>query len=302
MIGARVLSVPEPAPGMPVVTQPIVIHMDAAALPAARAALERAGWTCDDETATEVRLVRNSTGLILTSLELLEREKQAANSLRPRYAGLGARIRSTDVTLMGLKIHSEAGVAEPSVASELVIRKALRAIEECESPIVVEIATAAGGIALAIAAARNDATVLGIERSARGVRNARENAERNQLSNVQFIAGELLESVPGEHSGNIAAIVGTIPFEPSVMLMQRFAARNIPGGAKTAVQAFGAVGAKLVHELARQAHAALAPGGVLVLEIDEWQTNALANELNSLGFDAHVSGTQVVTARKRSEP
>src|SRR5262249_14592182 len=138
-------------------------------------------------------------------------------------------------------------------------------------------------------------------RSARGVRNARENAERNQLENVRFEVGELLESVPPAYTGQVAAVVGTIPFEPSVLLTQRFAARNIPGGAQTATQAFGAVSTKLVHELARQAHAALAPDGVLILEIDEWQRNALVTELNSLGFDAQVSGTQVVTAHKTSE-
>jgi len=83
MIGARLLSVPEPAAGMPAVSHPIVMHMDAAALPAARAALERAGWICEDETATEVRLVRNSTGLVLTSVELSERAEQSEGTLRP---------------------------------------------------------------------------------------------------------------------------------------------------------------------------------------------------------------------------
>src|SRR5436190_627493 len=91
----------------------------------------------------------------------------------------------------------DAGVPEPALDAEL-----LRGLE---APVVVDVGTGSGCIALSIAAERPDAAVHGVDVSAAALAVARENARRLGQAGVELHEGDLLE--PVAHLGGRVDIV-----------------------------------------------------------------------------------------------
>lgn len=91
----------------------------------------------------------------------------------------------------------------PRPETEIVVEAALAHIERVAAPLVVDVGTGSGCIAVSIACDRPDARVHAIDVSSEALAVARRNAERlGRLDHVHFHAGDLLQPV--------ASLVGTI--------------------------------------------------------------------------------------------
>ncbi len=105
----------------------------------------------------------------------------------------------------------DARVLVPRPETERLVELALERLKDRPSPTILDVGTGSGCIALAIAAERPDATVIGIDRSTDALAVARANAKAMAVENVSFQEGDLLDGV----ELTVDLIVSNPPYIPS---------------------------------------------------------------------------------------
>ncbi|UJF23934.1 peptide chain release factor N(5)-glutamine methyltransferase [Suttonella sp. R2A3] len=81
----------------------------------------------------------------------------------------------------------------PRADSECLLETTLGCLKGCPTPLVADLGTGSGALALAVAQTRPDAQVIASDRSLEALRVANINAVRHQITNVAFILGDWLE-------------------------------------------------------------------------------------------------------------
>jgi release factor glutamine methyltransferase len=95
-----------------------------------------------------------------------------------------------------LILKTDARALVPRPETEIVVERALAAIEGLDAPRVIDVGTGSGAIALALKHERPDARVTATDISAAALSLAGENAERNGLD-VELVETDLLAGVAG---------------------------------------------------------------------------------------------------------
>jgi release factor glutamine methyltransferase len=189
----------------------------------------------------------------------------------------------------GLELIVRPGVFVPRPETEVLVGVALAMIDEVDRPVVVDVGTGSGAIALAIKRERPDAVVHATDTSAAAVDLARENAERLGLG-VDVAQGELLASLPPEVRPEL--VVSNPPYvsfaeeaalQPEVLAEPREALFGEPD---------------LYRELFDQAASRLAAGGRLAVEIHEEAASDVSRMAETAGF-VDVRITKDLTRRDR---
>jgi release factor glutamine methyltransferase len=111
----------------------------------------------------------------------------------------------------GLKLISEPGVFVPRDSSEYLAEQAVKRLRGRRSPILVDLATGAGTIALSVANDVPKATVYGTDLSEDAVKLARRNARRLGLK-VRFAAGDVFGGLPKTIAGSVDVITVHPPY------------------------------------------------------------------------------------------
>lgn len=147
-------------------------------------------------------------------------------------------------------------------------------------PVVVDVGTGTGCIALTLAAERPTARVVAIDASAEALALARENAARLGLAGrVEFRRGDLLEGVD---AGSTDLVISNPPYIASAEIdgLDPVVREHEP---RLALDG-GADGLHAIRRLASQALACLRAGGTLWMEIGDAQGRAVAELLAGAGF------------------
>jgi release factor glutamine methyltransferase len=105
------------------------------------------------------------------------------------------------------------GVFVPRPETEILVETVLEELRSVEAPVVIDVATGSGAIALAIADERPDATVLATDLSPEAVGLARENADALGAA-LRVFEGDLLEPIPGDLRSRVDAVVCNPPYVP----------------------------------------------------------------------------------------
>ena len=177
-------------------------------------------------------------------------------------------------------------VLVPRPETELLVETALELVRARERPLIVDVGTGSGCIALSLAFEREDAIVHATDVSGPALRVARENARRLGFEDrVVFHHGDLLSPVEAL-AGEIDLVVSNPPYvdpeerealAPEVRDYEPPVALFAPGDALS-----------VYRRLAPAAAAALRPGGALALEVSPFGAQAVAGLLASSGFDHPV--------------
>jgi release factor glutamine methyltransferase len=162
----------------------------------------------------------------------------------------------------------------PRPETEILVDRALALIAGSETPLVLDVGTGTGAIALAIADEHAGARVTGIDSSSDALALAAENVARTGMA-VQLARHDLFEGLP---AGPWNLVVSNPPYVDAADLatLQPEVRDWEP---HEALSAEGAVAA-----VSRVSVSALAPGGALALEVGEGQAAATATLLTQLGF------------------
>lgn len=125
------------------------------------------------------------------------------------------------------------GVLIPRPETELLVEMSLERIKNIESPVVVDLCSGSGCIALSVALSRPDARVAAVEKSPEAFRFLRKNIEKLSASNVTAICGDIFDGFgelspesadiiisnpPYIPSGEIAGLSGEVLHEPRMAL------------------------------------------------------------------------------------
>ena len=179
----------------------------------------------------------------------------------------------------GVRFTTPRGVFRPGRLATDLARSVLAEAESRTAPVLVEVGTGTGAVALLIAKERPDATVHATELSARAFRAARRNLRASGLAGVHFYEGDLLTPLPDELHGRVDIVLSNLPSE----------AAALTGGPDPRVPERTYLGRDpdglgLVRELAADARRFLKPGGVLLLMLEPWQWDVILPDLGGLGY------------------
>lgn len=173
----------------------------------------------------------------------------------------------------GLALAVDARVLVPRPDTETLVEWALEVLRGTSSPRVADLGTGSGAIALAIQAARADAQVEAVDRSADALAVAGANARRLGLP-VAFRRGNWLEG-----AGSYDLVVSNPPYVAAGDPHLR-ALRHEPLSALAA----GPEGLDDLRTIIQEAPAHLRPGGWLLLEHGHDQAPAVRGLLAAAGF------------------
>lgn len=141
-------------------------------------------------------------------------------------------------------------------------------IRDREQPVVVDLCTGCGNLALALKYAHADASVVACDISPEAISLASENAARLGLEVLSF-RGDLFGAIPGELRGSVDLIVSNPPY------VARGEFEELPNEVKNHEPTTALVAAQgglaVLSRIAEEAASWLRPGGAVACEIGETQ-------------------------------
>jgi release factor glutamine methyltransferase len=171
----------------------------------------------------------------------------------------------------GIDFRVTPAVLIPRPETEGVVEQAARELENEGAPRIADIGCGSGCITIALAQTLGDAELVAIDLSPAALAIARDNALRHGVeARVEFVESDLLDSVA---DAELDAVVSNPPYIPDDELagLEPEVMEHEPRDAL----AGGADGLSVIRRLVPQAHRALKPGGVLVMEIGHGQSDAV---------------------------
>ncbi|MCP3725420.1 peptide chain release factor N(5)-glutamine methyltransferase [Paraburkholderia sp. CNPSo 3272] len=248
--------------------------------------------------------------------ELITRGDEALDAARvDAYRALEARrVRGEPIAQLvgarefyGLDFDVTPDVLIPRPDTELLVETALAALEGIAQPRVLDLGTGSGAIAVALAAARPDARVWAVDRSAAALEVAARNAAK--LLDAQrpggplaFVAGSWYDTL--DAALRFEAIVSNPPYIASGdPHLEQGDLRFEPRGALTDE----ADGLTALRAIVAGAPARLAPGGVLWMEHGYDQAAAVRALLNDAGFrdvrsERDLAGIERISGGRLAQP
>lgn len=207
--------------------------------------------------------------------------RRYGRALCQRCRGLPLQYLTGEQQFLDLRLHVEPGVFVPRPETEGLALAGLESLDGREKPIVVDVGTGTGALALFIKHRRSDANVLATDSSAVASLQARANAEWLALE-IEVFDGDLLDPIPEELRGEIDLIVSNPPY----ITPEEY--EDLPREVKH--EPYEAlVGGTAVHRrLVQAAIDWLKPGGWLFVEIGAEQ----GYEVRAM-FDEHLEKVRV---------
>ena len=203
-----------------------------------------------------------------------------------------------------LDLHVGPGVFVPRPETESVAQIALDALASMETaaPLVADLCTGSGALALALADEAPGATVTAVEVSELALAWAARNIEATGLP-VRLVAADATADPAGvaelsELVGTLDLVVSNPPYIPTGMVpLEPEVAEHDPG---VALYGGSADGLAIPLAVAATAAALLRPGGLLVMEHAEAQGQSLPRALGACGAWSEVEDHTDLSGRDRT--
>ncbi|MFM8944496.1 MAG: peptide chain release factor N(5)-glutamine methyltransferase [Actinomycetota bacterium] len=201
-----------------------------------------------------------------------DQARDFGRALCRRCEGVPLQHLTGEQAFRGIVVAVRPGVFVPRPETEVVVETALAAIADVAEPLVVDVCTGTGVIALAIASERPDARVLAVDRSPAAAALARENAERLGLE-VEVLEGDLLAPLPDDLRGTVDLVVSNPPY------VRPDEVDALPADVLADPMEALVGDLALTERLARGAREALRQGGTFIVEIGEAQADEVRGVL-----------------------
>lgn len=224
-----------------------------------------------------------------------ERERYRA-LVAKRAAGMPLQYATGEMPFRHLVIAVEPGVFIPRPETEVLVDVALRYIETSEEPLVCDLCTGSGCVAVSLAFEHRGARVWATDLDERPVEVARANARRAGVADrVVVERGHLFDPLPATLRGSLDLVVSNPPYVPSADLPSL--PPEVLGFEPMQALDGGPDGLDVVRRIAAEARDWLVPGGALALEVDSRRAEDAARLLER-GYDG-VTITKDLTGRDR---
>jgi release factor glutamine methyltransferase len=201
------------------------------------------------------------------------------------------------------------GVFVPRPETELLLEWGLMSVREVTDPVVVDLCTGSGALALAVAGARHDATVHAVENDNVALAWARQNAEMRARAGdppIRLYAGDVTD--PGlfaDLDGTVDLVLCNPPYVPEGTKVPPEVADHDPAAAVFA----GPDGLAVIRPVVALAARLLTTGGWVGIEHDDRHQDAVLDLLTARKVLTDVAGhrdladrPRYVTARRAAGP
>jgi release factor glutamine methyltransferase len=202
-------------------------------------------------------------------------------ALCQRCAGTPLQHLTGEQAFRRLALEVGPGVFVPRPETEVLVGIALNELGDADDPVVVDVGTGTGAVALSMKDERPDAKVYATDLSPEAVELARANAGHLELD-VIVLEGDLLDPLPSELRGWVDLVVSNPPY----VSPEEYEQLPPEVRADPALALIG--GVELYERLAVQASRWLRDGGVFVAEIGASQGHEVAEMLRSSFTDVRV--------------
>jgi len=233
---------------------------------------------CSDQPALEAQvllahvLVQPRAWVIAHPEFLLsnEQDEQLHTLLAQRLQGVPLPYLLGHWEFFGLDFMLNPQVLIPRPETELLVEEALQWMRERSQKLhAVDVGAGSGCIAVSLAKNAPDLTITGIDISRPALAVARQNVLRHGVrEQVHLLQGDLLQACRGRFD----LVCANLPYIPSQTLAGLEVARREP---RLALDG-GPDGLRLIERLLTQAAMRMAPGGLLLLEIESGQGESAA--------------------------
>jgi release factor glutamine methyltransferase len=180
----------------------------------------------------------------------------------------------------GLDLVVKPGVLIPRPESELLVEEAIALLEFHPQPIILDIGTGSGCLAISVSLALRRAIVIALDRSLGALHIARYNAQRYHVNRkILWVASDMLAPLLSSGlAGKVTAIIANLPYishtewerlSPDVTDFEPCLA--LDGGPD---------GLDLYRRLLQEAPSVLAPEGVVLMEVGLGQADCLCQEIS----------------------
>ncbi len=128
----------------------------------------------------------------LTSAE----HKQMQSLLEERVKGTPIAYMTGQKEFWSLMLKVTTDTLIPRPETELLVETALTALEGIKNPVIIELGTGSGAIAIALASERSDSTIYASDISEKALTIAKHNAQTHQIKNISFMYSNWLTDYP----------------------------------------------------------------------------------------------------------
>lgn len=195
-----------------------------------------------------------------------------------------------EAPFLGLSLAVGPGVFIPRPETEVLAQWAIDALSEVSAPIVVDLCSGSGALALAVAAARTEASVYAVEVSPDALEWLQGNA--SDYSNVEVVAGDVRSVSLPTLAGRADLVVANPPYVPTTVDVPP----EVRADPSLAVFA-GPEGLDLIPAVASLAASLLRLGGRIGIEHDESHAPEVADIVGRCFHD--VAGLTDLAGRSR---
>lgn len=198
-------------------------------------------------------------------------------SVRRRGCGEPLQYVTGEMAFRHIVVKVSPGVLIPRPETEVLAGEVLDSIARTENPVVFDVCTGSGCIALSIAHEHSGATVWASDISPVAVRVATDNASRLGFEQrLSVVEGDLFEPFPVRLQGVVDVIVSNPPYIPSADVPSL--PSEVAGYEPHLALDGGADGLDVYRRLLEGSRRWLRPGGMIAVELDERRVQDAAEE------------------------
>lgn len=193
-----------------------------------------------------------------------------------------------------LELRIGPGVFIPRPETEAMLEWVIRQ-ELPDDPVIVDLCTGSGALAISLARRWPRARVVGIDDDARAVGYARKNAEIYNTA-IDFMQDDVTDpALLSELSGAVDLVVANPPYIPAAAVLQPEAARHDPGHALFG----GPDGMAVIEPIVALAARLCKPAGLFAVEHDETTSAATIDLISATRLFSTITARYDLTGRPR---
>ncbi len=185
-------------------------------------------------------------------------------------------------TIRDLTLRVGPGAFIPRASSAFLADMATERVKDLREPILVDVCTGVGPVALLFAGHSQTATVYGVDISTKAISLARRNARSHGISNVRFVQGDLFEPLPRKLEGHVDVVSAHPPYVARGEM--RYVRSEMNYEPTEAITDSSKDGLRLIGRIVREAPSWLAGGGWLLIQVVDFRARPVAAMMREAGF------------------